>query len=201
MQTMDIIEGFLNSESPEAYSFSALSLPVGAEFLPRANIATDLLPRVKDYMRKDSSVDLIGNDGPNLNVPGNPEYPWFDALVEWAKQGCTIRYLLLDPSPGAQEALARIKSIVGEGRFNAFKLKKDEKIKGEWADIVKDWERFHFVLFNNPKQLWVETDHQRGDPSASGCYFLPPPLVEKAGIYEVLKSRFDYVVNRFAEPV
>ncbi|MFZ1072252.1 MAG: hypothetical protein WAO21_02345 [Verrucomicrobiia bacterium] len=194
---MNIIEDSLNSESSEAYSFSTLSLPVGAEFLPTANIATHLLPRVEPFLQRDSSVDIIGNDGPNLILPN---YPWFEALVNWAKQGCRIRYFLLKPTPKALDALNEIKAKAGE-RFNAFNLKRGEKIEGEWADIIRDWENFHFVLFSKPKQLWVETDHPPGVPDAKDCYFLPPSLAEKAGIYEVLKSRFDYVLKRFAEPV
>lgn len=199
MKTIDIIEGFLNSESTEASSFSELAaLPVGAEFLQTANIATDLVPRAEPHIRDGcTTLDVVGNDGPNLSAV---EYPWLEDLKRWVGRGCVVRYLLLNPSKTALKALAQIKSDIEaadtSGKLNVFV--RNKKISGEWEDIIAEWETFHFAIFDHLKQLWVETNHRREETFATGCYYLPPQLAEGAGIYEVLRARFNRVVEQFS---
>jgi len=200
MQTLDIIRNLLSEESPEAHCFSELTaLPPGAEYLKKANIASDLVPRAQNNFLDRPTMDVIGNDSPNLSAP---RYPWPNDLKRWlSEKKCSIRYLLLNPSAESLRSLADIKKQVGGERLSVFILKKNPKLEGEWLDIIKQWETFHFALFDNPRQMWVETEHKPGVTDASGCYFLSPELASESGVYEVLKGRFEYAVNHYADQI
>ena len=198
METIDILRTFLEQDSPETHCFSELAaLPTGAEYIPLANIATHLVPRAEKNFQDKPTMDVVGNDGPGLSTPG---YPWPDDLKRWlAERNCTTRYLLLNPAPESLNSLKKLKKQKGGERLSVFVLKKGIELNGEWADIIKQWETYHFAIFDNPRQMWIETKHEPRTTDARGCYFLSPELSHESGVYDVLRERFEYVVNHYTD--
>jgi hypothetical protein len=187
-----------DEREPEALPSFSLA---GGLYLREANIGTDLEPLTRDYIGAGSRVQIVGNDGANIFAK---DYPWPGILDLWLSKGCDVDYLLLNPSRYALSVLGKVAGSHLEnddGTLAVFQVKGDCSPTKDVADYLRQWERFHFAVFENPKQLWIESCHEPGRTSASDCYYFNPEEAEKSPLLEVYKSRFEYVVENCCDQV
>ena len=170
----------------------------GVDYLKEAHIAENLLPRVKDRIQDDSKIRIVGGCGANL---AEDDYPWYSALEGWLDRGCEIDYLMVAPDgPEVSKLLADLTER-GGGRFRGFGLRGSEQLAEDDRETAEQWRTFHFCVFENPSQLWVETNHPEGSTDAYGCYFFPPEQADKLPEFRVYRAQFDDMVKRCADPV
>jgi hypothetical protein len=191
MDAFDAILNILDKKGAEQDALPFASLhQAGVQPFPTANIATDLEPIVK--VHSGSKAFIVGYDGANLSAP---DYPWVRILKEWLDAGCDVTYLLLNPSPKSLEALAPLSITKTSGRLCVYGIDKSKAGSPRTLEMINQWRAFHFAIFEDPRQLWVECDHQPGDTKARDCYFFPEDVAKKPGLPDILKSKFEYVVR------
>jgi len=168
----------------------------GVTQFPTARIATDLVPRVNAARgKRKSRILILGNDGPNI---AKHDYPWLKDLKNWIQEGCDVSYLLLNPSPAA---IKRLKAEFA-GCCNAktgiqiYTIDR-ANVLPEDAKRLKQWETFHFVVFENPSQLWVEGYHASGKTVALDCAYFSPEAAGKSSLPDVLASQFRYMISAY----
>ena len=198
MNILDVLNHKSDAEEMEPEALPTFSL-AGGELISKANIATDLEPRTKAYVQKGSRAYIVGNDGINVSTDN---YPWVNLLRQWLEKGCDISYLLQNPE---DKTLEKLRSLVQgkdtkRGRLQVFRIDGDAKKDSSTEEYLKQWETFHFAVFENPKQLWIETCHEPGKTWAHDCYYFSPKTAEQTPLLEVYKSRFDHVIENCGEP-
>ncbi|MEI8341632.1 MAG: hypothetical protein WCH43_08880 [Verrucomicrobiota bacterium] len=177
------------------------------EQIGKANIATDLGPRASEYIDDAARrgihgrLDVVGFDGPNI---AKLDYPWVSEYLEpWISKGLHIRYLLIKPSDGAKTRLTdlieRTKNDEGTLEVHILDTSKAREMSG--CDFAEDWERFHFAVFNDPPQLWIENDHPPGETFAEGCVYFSPEKAKDEPLHTLLQSQFDLAWEKMASPL
>lgn len=191
MKAIDAIMRVLEDEDSELESLPVFSLrQPGVVPIPTANIATDLKERVE--IQRGSRAFIVGYDGPNLSADN---YPWIEMLEEWLKKGCEITYLLIKPTERATNALLSLVPSEAAGKLSVYTVSEPSKDSGSAAEFINQWRTFHFGIFEEPRQLWVEGCHEPGVTVAKDCFFFPKGVADKPGLLDVLKSRFEFVIK------
>lgn len=165
----------------------------GAVKFETANIVDDLTPRVEEHLTDSSRIRIIGNDAAYFSKEGNR---WYHVLARWKARGCDITYFVMNPgSREVREKLVSLQDAKGQGCFRAFSMGKiDEESKD--AEVAKRWETFHFCLFEDPAQMWVELHHASGEHIAKDCFYYPPDLAGDMADYLLLGFQFDQMLER-----
>ena len=190
MKAFDAIMQILNEKGfePDTLPFASLHQE-GVVSFPVANIATTLDPNVE--IHPDSKAFIVGNDGPNLTAK---DYPWIGILGKWLHTGCDINYLLLEPSEKTLDVFRPLLKANNPGKLSVYGIDRNAA-STEAVAMIKQWKTFHFAVFENPRQLWVESDHKPQDTEARDCYFFPKEVAKTAGLVDVLKSKFEYILK------
>ena len=156
-----------------AYLLSARFTNTGAKlkrFYPEAGIASVMIPLVSAHRTKDSTVYIVGSDGEY--ACGNPQWP--NGLESWLAEGNRVSYLLIDPTEAAIKIFRRIQDQYPDHfRFTAANSS-SVRDKPRVSELIHKYETFHFALFDNPPQMWIEGSHPRKSPVAYNCEYLPP---------------------------
>ena len=195
MRTAEIIDAVLRMRVTDAALLPLLSARTrGVKYIRKAEIATAAPLQKNKNIKAESKIHIVGNDGANLKSV----YPhWLPLLQSWLTVGCEIRYLLLEMEDSIFQALHRLrKDNLGSGKLRVYTINNDRPLPKEVRDLVQRWRTFHFAIFENPRQLWIEMNHQPQKTHADNCYFIPTKLAEKPGILDVYKSQFDFVISR-----
>ena len=154
--------------------------------LPKAAIASDLSPLVRDQLTEQSVVRIVGYDGFSLT---KQDYPWRAELAKWLSQGAEVRYLLQEPLPETSHALQDVRRMAGsKGQIEV----RDADENGE-SGIISHWNTFHFVIVENPNMLWVEECHPHHDTTALRCHFFDATQTPHIPAYPMLREQFDRV--------
>jgi len=164
-----------------------------------AHIATDLVPQADKYVNGKSHIRIVGRDGASIS---EENYRWTGDLIRWADQGNIVQYLLLDPS---EDAISRLKKEIqklGEckGQLQLISIDPDKGLEVADIKLLERWKTFHFVSFENPKQLWVENFHATG-LDAQGCSYFPPSAAEKSTLWSILTLQFDHIVSKYGRTI
>jgi hypothetical protein len=151
-------------------------------------------------VKRGSVVHIVGNDCANLS--GSYTH-WMKLLEAWISRGCTIRYLVRSLSTESLQLLSSLASKRGKngGRLEVFKIKDLRKARPDMRALLNKWRTFHFVVFENPRQLWIETSHQPGNTYAEDCFFHPKCVAKHLGLIDVYKAQLDLVLRRHGEKV
>jgi hypothetical protein len=171
----------------------------GVTHLDKAFIATDLGPRAKRHLKKGSHFCVVGYDCPNLI---KKDYlKWEEFLASSCKKGSSFTYFLgkRDFSKKEIELLVqRFQEIAEQSQAHRGQIRVFVRSRrgGPLAEsYANQWKRFHFAIFENPRQLWIETNHPEGETRAYDCYYLPPKIAKDEPLLNVYKNRFDMVVE------
>lgn len=163
----------------------------------KASVATVLIPLVRGHIKEGTTIRIVGNDGENLC---NESYClWRNAIVDWMKKfNCKIEYIFVNPN---DQTVQSVKNIITEMKqtkssevFYPYKID-SEKIKNnkEYLEIVEMIKTFHFVVFDNPKQIWLESYHEEGSLTAYDCEYIPPALASNDIRFNILKEKFESI--------
>jgi hypothetical protein len=107
----------------------------------------------------------------------------------------------LEPTEASQTALKDVnRGVTGGGKLAAFQFK-CSGLSEEASRYRTQWRTFHFLITEDPKQLWIECYHEVGRTDAEDCGYFSPAAAEKAAIFDVLKARFNYVCRDYADPI
>lgn len=161
-----------------------------SKYYPVAQIATKLIPLVDKGIGKDTHIKVVGYDGSGM-VREN--YPWLPKIKEWVGKGCTIDYLLLNPTQEVIETAADLTQS-SNGAFRAYRVDHDSDLSDDLQEDLSDWLVQHFTLFSNPQSMWLESYHPPHEPEAKDCHFINENL-DSSPLYTMLNHRFDYVVE------
>ena len=169
---------------------------LGVKPLEKAKIATDLAPLAKTHLGKRSHLYVVGYDCPNL---ANPDYTaWEQFLVDACKKGCKLTYYLGKKSASVIKRFQLIAKSSG-ARPKQIKIYVRDRAGGDFSKGYADqWKRFHFVVFEKPRQLWIETNHTEGETEAQNCYYLPPSKARNEVLLDTCKDRFELVIRECA---
>ena len=201
MTALDSFIKLLEGVSPEDEFLVDMNFDgPGVVLFDVAHIATDLVPKADEYLSGGSKVYVIGYDGQSVS---QENYRWTSDIMRWVDQGNDVDYLLLEPHVEAVERLRhearKIETVTGSLRIIG--LQKKKPVKPEDKQLIKQWETFHFVAFDNPKQLWVEKNHPAGSTDAEGCAYFPPSAAGNSPLWTLLRHQFEHVVNSYGEPL
>ena len=164
----------------------------GVKPLKTAFIATDLGPRAGDHMTKKSHFYVTGYDCPNLH---KDYQAWEDFLVKVCKRGCSFTYFLGKEN---ETTIARFKHIAEASKAKPGQIQifvrnhEGSPLAESYAD---QWKTFHFAIFEDPRQLWIETNHPEGQTEAYDCYYLPPKIAKEEPLLDIFKSRLELVIK------
>lgn len=212
----DILDMLFTPDPREQEALPCANLEfAGARYKRVANIATALKDRTRskgegtseecfdDHLRAGSHCWILGNDGANFS----PTYSgqWRELLLEWLNRGCDIDYLFVvaDARPGLQTELENLKSAsrAFSGKLRAYKLREFPKPTDAAAEYLEQWRTFHFIVSENPTQLWVESYHPEGVTDAEDCYYFAPDVATRSALPTIYKSRFEHVVEHYGLPL
>lgn len=157
-----------------------------------ATIATTLRQDAESSVSERTILRVVGNDLPNV---ADPLYTWSkNCLPDWLQRGVEVRYFALNPSEQAVQNLALLSE---NGNLKAKRLAGIEKLDETAKRCSAQWKTFHFAVFENSPQLWVEMSHRPDQKTASDCYYFGPEHAEKLFLYEDCKSDFDHMFDNF----
>jgi hypothetical protein len=95
-------------------------------------------------------------------------------LGDWLRRGASIRYLVQEAGgliTGQRdiEAVRALAAGARGGSLRLFVLREEERE----SDLAGDAREFHFAVFRNPDQLWLEAEHREGELVAHTCEYVP----------------------------
>ena len=165
---------------------------------PKARIATDLKrladPEGYDWVRAGTTISVVGNDLPSAE---DLEYDWLKVVLpEWMGDGAQVRYFALNPSKGAQQNLRDLAARFPVGRLMARTIPDELDPTSHEAKLVRLWQRFHFTVFENEPQLWIELDHPPGSMKAFDCKHFNPQQSIGLPLYEQCRTNFELLFNK-----
>lgn len=171
--------------------------PANSQHFDEAKIATNLGPAADEYVHAGSLVSVVGYDLPNVTAQ---DYPWLDRLRTWLGRGARVRYVAQKVSA---EALLKLQSLAAEfpGQFEVRALRAGEEAECQSHKLVEQWKTFHFVVFENEPQLWVEMYHPEGQCEARECYYFAPSRARQMPLYETCRERFNFMFKQHGEVV
>jgi hypothetical protein len=171
--------------------------PANSLHFEEAKIATNLGPAADDYVGAKTRISVVGYDLPNVTAA---DYPWLGRLRDWMERGAKVRYIAQKVSDEAREKLA-VLAAEYPGQFELRVLAADEALDDRARKLAAQWKTFHFVVFENEPQLWVEMFHPAAVCEAHECYYFAPPRAREMTLHEVCLERFDHMFERAAEKV
>lgn len=146
--------------------------PFGADryLRARATIADTLGEFMKDiHLNKKTTISIVGGRCANID---DDNYPWIERLKAWLNEGVTINYLLIEATEQSKERLALLGSEFSN-RLKTFYIDDVEAISdSETKRLVKESRTTHFILFTDPKLIWLEGNHPTGSKEAYDCEFV-----------------------------
>ncbi len=154
----------------------------------KAYIAHDLYELADAQVRNGTVVLAVGNDLPSVK---DLNYLWVTKVMpEWMRRGAQIRYLAVNPSEGAQQNLRDLAAQFPPGRLLARKAAETPDPCSHEAQLKQLWERFHFVVFEHDRQLWVELNHPPGELEAYDCKHFNAEQSADLPLYEECRRNF-----------
>jgi hypothetical protein len=169
---------------------------LGVERVKKAAIASALAPRAKEHLGKNSHIYVVGHDCPNLTQPSYKGWETF--LVDACNKGCKLTYYLGKKN---EAVIQRFRQIAEQSKARPDQIRvymRDHTGSAFAESFADQWKTFHFVVFENPRQLWIETNHPEGETEAHDCYYLSPADAEKETFLDDCKQRFEMVVRECA---
>ena len=161
-----------------------------------ATIAHNLRERADAHVQRDTVLSVVGNDLPNVAAE---DYPWCTQyLPEWLHRGARLRYYALNPSGKALAGLRRLHADFPEQvevRVPTAEAAADDQA----AQFLRLWQTYHFAVFENVPQLWVETHHPVGEREAKDCYYFPPAHAMEQPLYDLCKLQFNGMFEKFGQ--
>ncbi len=148
-------------------------------FLVGRAFMADALARLAS-VRSGTEIDILDH-----SLRWISERSWEAQLLKWLRRGARVRYLVHVTDEEGEAVVRRLAAGAGSGEISLFVIKdkddkddKDEKRPSAGgqagaSDVVRDTEDFHFVVFRDPDQLWLEGVHTPGEASARDCEYVP----------------------------
>jgi hypothetical protein len=189
----DLLEAYAAEPDP-IYLDAFRWLPV--EPIERARIASDLGPRALEHLRNNSNLFVVGYDCPNLTDPSYTE--WEEFLAAACARGCGLTYYFGKKNKALIDRFRKIAETVKARPGQIQIYMRDHKGQKFSETYAEQWKTFHFAVFENPKQLWIETNHPEGSTVAFNCYYLAPREASNEPLWDVCKSRFEMVTRECA---
>jgi hypothetical protein len=163
----------------------------GAKYFPSANISTRLVPEFRRELMpfEIPAVFVVGNDGTYLGA-GHEENLWPDALSELLERGCSIDYLLVSPK---ESSVQSFKSLVRDAERKGWTGKLTllrgpanlDALPLHVRQALDVWSTHHFIVFTDPKLLWLEGRHDENSTIATDCQFVPRKVAETSWVWEI----------------
>ena len=175
----------------------------GVKYFDVARIATELGAEASRFITEHSRVLIVGYDGPNLSRDDHSY--WQDFLTKWLAMGCSVEYLLLgakempDSLFALQMAAVRVMSKGRKGSLVAHQVDPKKAQDREAVHFCERWRTFHFAVFENPRQLWIEGCHRPGYIEAEDCLYFSPEAAEKLAMLDLLKKQFERFVKNYCK--
>jgi hypothetical protein len=164
----------------------------------RATIAHNLRAVADPFVGGSTTLAVVGNDLPNVADNG---YPWAtEFLPQWIDRGLTVRYMALAPSDQALVSLRLLSERFGE-KFQVRRVRADLQRDALAANLAQQWKTFHFAVFENEPQLWLEMNHPAGQIVAEDCYYFDPSTARDFPLHASCLRRFNFMFDGFGEPV
>lgn len=146
--------------------------------IEHAFAASDLMPLISGLAKSGIPLDgselrIFGSDG--RYVVNSKSKKWRREMNAWARQGLTIRYLLLDADEEVSRRMTELKEEMG-GRFDALTL--DE---GAIPDVARELETCHPTLFlggDGRNAAWIEGFHPRNSIHAYDVEYISPRAMQ-----------------------
>ena len=162
---------------------------------PVAHIAADFVPLADAHIQAGSRVSVVGFDGASLSMENDR---WNGDIIRWVSQGAQVQYLLLRPGKPALELLGRAQHMLAgcPGSLELVTIDPGPKPGTSDARLLDRWKTFHFVAFDDPKQLWVERFHEAGN-KAQCCAYFPPGAAERSPLWSMLSLQFRHIVTAY----
>jgi len=164
--------------------------------ISEANIADDMTPRVNRYITDDSSVRVVGGDCRYLAH----KEKWEENLRKWLGRGCRIDYLVSQPDDGAHAVLKKLQLDYPEKFQFRDVVIPDNASSTEDKELLEELQTFHFVLFDHPRQMWIEGNHPPKSFQAFDCEYVPPKRARIDARHDEYRSVFSDVWERLAKP-
>ncbi len=129
----------------------------------RADVA-DALGRLA-RVRAGTGIDILGLDLRLLVERA----AWRDLIEDWLRKGARVRYLVQEAGEEGRKSLRGLAAGGFEGTIELFVLKAGERE----SDLALDAKDFHFAVFRDPDQLWLEGSHTADGLVALDCEYVP----------------------------
>jgi hypothetical protein len=164
----------------------------------KATIAHNLREVADPHVKAGSILSVVGNDLPNVS---SEAYPWASKyLPEWLERGAEVRYFAIQPSAQALAKLFELTRRFG-AKFQVRVLKVTAQGDPTASRLAAQWRTFHFAVFENAPQLWVEMNHPAGQTEALDCYYFAPDKAKDMPLFETCRRRFNWMFEEFGEIV
>jgi hypothetical protein len=79
-------------------------------------------------------------------------------------------------------------------------LKASALTDSDAAPLTRQWRTFHFAVFENEPQLWVEMNQPPGQTEAQDCYYFAPDKATGLPLHATCLRRFNWMFAEHAEP-
>lgn len=193
-QIQGILEAVRQDDDDSQILFNPQITGKDMKEFPVANIASDLVPEAAPFVEaslkegRHPRIRVVGFDGAYFEKPNNH---WFSTLAKWTENGLDLTYLFTGSV--CNEAITALQSLAKTGHVTVYKVRQPQP---QFQKRLARWENFHFVLFDEPKQLWIEGEHLPEAKTATDCEYYSPAAVEKdISLFQSFSNRYDEVIS------
>lgn len=140
-----------------------------------ATVAKNLLPIFKPHISSGDHVYMVG-DG--YYAKSNSKSHWRKCLHDWFSQNVTFHYILINPVPGAKDALISMCDRCCKTRDQVFiTILKTEEQTEDARKIANLFSTLHPTILRKEdarKGMWLEYNHPKNSVVSYRNLFVPP---------------------------
>jgi len=155
-----------------------------------------------NYIQEGSILRIV--ETRDFHLTGNPEVngaslrTWTKTLERWLEKDTKIEYLMTGNLNQEGWTSRFFKSLQRNYPldFRLYDLKNGD-LNEETSKLINTWQRHPFLLIDDPPSLWVSRGYDGSNRTAKGLVGITMPASEDVGLIDVLKARFDHVVEKY----
>jgi len=157
-----------------------------------ADIETLIEDKARHRPSSKSELFIVG-----CVVPRNKGGRWISLLKKWLERGCHVTHLMTVPEADICKIYKEIAAQY-PSNFVPVEIRPDDVSDKEDKEILKNWQTFHFLIIENPRQLWLERNHPIGQVNAENCVYVPPSVfTNNDPRIDGLKEVFQELVEKY----
>ena len=137
-------------------------------------------------VKRDTHITIIENDIPQFSGV-KPYHDWPHMVEKWLQTEASVDLYCQSIHPIVLSNHSALTNLQHYPHFTLYQIDSN-RAHPHITRLLKDLETFHFTLFENPNQVWLESYHAPGNSAMQDCEFVPSKHYEKDPRMQEYKS-------------